>query len=341
MAISGKKTFAQVQSELLALPLGEHLISNIVKIIQQCDTLTKKSINSFVTALGDKEDGESLYDPNDLWVDLNYQRKLKLKNLLNNLKTHGGYSKEKAGHIDIAIRPNGKPFVWDGFRRAVMALLCGRKNIAVSAYKHKGSRSNSDCRQYEAELFLARNAKNEAMGANEIFFARYAQGEEWAEKMNTVLTRANINVCGLKPGGKNMGGFAFVEKSLGYHERMDGEVVNKKISDDDFVFASHLIQSAWSKDPSIGAYLVGGLANTRAILRSDSDSDFDDTDIEEAITKYASSNTQKDLSDNRVSNKPLQSVTYNILKYAMKLNGKSKKLSGLNSDEIDIIEDNE
>jgi hypothetical protein len=40
-------------------------------------------------------------------------------------------------------------------------------------------------------------------------------------------------------------------------------------------------------------------------------------------------------------NKPLQSITYNILKYAMKLNGKSKKLSGLNSDEIDIIEDNE
>ena len=47
------------------------------------------------------------------------------------------------------------------------------------------------------------------------------------------------------------------------------------------------------------------------------------------------------VTDNRVSNKPLQSVTFNILKYAMKLNGKSKKLSGLNSNEIDIIEDNE
>ena len=341
MAISGKKTFAQVQAELLALPLGEYLVSEIVKIIQQCDTLPKKSIDSFVPALYDKEDGESLYELSKLWVDLNYQRKLKLKNLLNNLKSHKGFSKEKAGHIDIAIRPNGKAFDWDGFRRAVMALLCGMEKIAVSVYKHKRSRSNIDCRQYEAELFLARNAKNEAMGANEIFFARYAKGEAEALKMNTVLTRANINVCGLKPGGKNMGGFAFVEKSLGYHERMDGEVVNKQISDDDFVFASQLIQSAWSKDPSIGAYLVCGLANTRAILRSDSDSDYDDTDIEEAITKYASSNTQKDLSDNRVSNKPLQSVTYNILKYAMKLNGKSKKLSGLNSDEIDIIEDNE
>ena len=340
MAISGKKTFAQVQSELLALPLGEYLISNIVKIIQQCDTLQEKTINSFVAVLDDKEDGESLYDLNDLWVDLNYQRKLKLKNLLNNLKSNKGYSTEKAGHIDIAIRPNGKAFVWDGFRRAVMALICRKKNnaIAVSAYKHNRDR---DCRKYEAELFLARNAKNEAMGANEIFFARLAKGEDEAIKMNTVLTRANINVCGLKPGGKNMGGFAFVEKSLGYHERMEDQVVNKHISDDDFVFASQLIQSAWSKDPSIGAYLVCGLANTRAILKSDSDSDYDDTDIEEAITKYASSHKQADLSDNRVSNKPLQSITYNILKYAMKLNGKSKKLSGLNSDEIDIIEDNE
>jgi hypothetical protein len=338
MAISGKKTFAQVQSELLALPLGEYLVLDIVKIIQQCDTLPKKSIDSFVAAFYEKEDGESLYDLNNIWVDLNYQRKLKLKNLLNNLKSHKGYSKEKAGHVDIAIRPNGKAFVWDGFRRTVMALLCGMEKIAVSVYKHKRDR---DCRKYEAELFLARNAKNESMGANEIFFARLAKGEDEAIKMNTVLTRANINVCGLKPGGKNMGGFAFVEKSLGYHERMDGEVVNKHISDDDFVFASQLIQSAWSKDPSIGAYLVSGLANTRAILRADSNSDYDDTDIEEAITKYASSHKQADLSDNRVSNKPLQSITYNILKYAMKLNGKSKKLSGLNSDEIDIIEDNE
>jgi len=341
MAISGKKTFAQVQAELLALPLGEYLVSYIVSIIQQCDTLPKKSVDSFVAAIYDKDDGESLYDLNKLWVDLNYQRKLKLKHLLNNLKSHKGFSKEKAGHIDIAIRPNGKAFDWDGFRRAVMAMLCGMDKIAVSIYKHKRSRSNVDCRQYEAELFLARNAKNETMGANEIFFARYAKGEEEAEKMNTVLSRANINVCGLKPGGKNMGGFAFVEKSLGYHERMDVEIVNKHISDDDFVFASHLIQSAWPKDPSIGAYLVSGLANTRNILRSDSDSDYDDTDVEEAITTYASNHSQKDLSKNRVSNKPLQSVTYNILKYAMKLNGKSKKLSGLNSDEIDIIEDNE
>ena len=107
------------------------------------------------------------------------------------------------------------------------------------------------------------------------------------------------------------------------------------LSGDPPSIASQLIQSAWSKDPSIGAYLVCGLANTRATLRSDTNSDFDDTDIEEAIIKHAKSNTQKDLSDNRVSNKPLQSVTYNILKYAMKLNGKSKKLSGLNSNEID------
>ncbi len=90
--------------------------------------LTRKTINSFVAVLDDKEDGESLYDLNDLWVDLNYQRKLKLKNLLNNLKSNKGYSTEKAGHIDIAIRPNGKAFVWDGFRRAVMALICRKKN---------------------------------------------------------------------------------------------------------------------------------------------------------------------------------------------------------------------
>ena len=58
MAISGKKTFTQVQAELLALPLGEYLVSDIVKIIQQCDTLPEKTTESFVAALYDKEDGE-------------------------------------------------------------------------------------------------------------------------------------------------------------------------------------------------------------------------------------------------------------------------------------------
>ena len=79
-------------------------------------------------------------------------------------------------------------------------------------YKHDSKINNTKARQYEAELFLARNSKNEVMGANEIFFARYAKGESEAIKMGDVLHRANINICGLKPGGKNMGGFAF-EKS--------------------------------------------------------------------------------------------------------------------------------
>ena len=54
MAISGKKTFTQVQAELLALPLGEYLVSDIVKIIQQCDTLPEKTTESIVAAVYDK-----------------------------------------------------------------------------------------------------------------------------------------------------------------------------------------------------------------------------------------------------------------------------------------------
>ena len=223
MANTGKMTFDKVRTALKDLPLGDHKLIDIVAIVKKCDTFTDETLDSFIGAFYDKN--SSTVKLEDLYVDLTYQRKLKLDNLLKNLKRNKGFSKEKAGHIDVARRPNGRLYVWDGFRRAIMALICNMDKIAVSIYTHDPKINNTKARQYEAELFLARNSKNEVMGANEIFFARYAKGESEAIKMGDVLHRANINICGLKPGGKNMGGFAFVEKSLGYHEVVD----NKKL----------------------------------------------------------------------------------------------------------------
>jgi len=339
MATTGKMTFDEVNTALKNLPLGEHKLIDIVAIILKCETFKEETLKSFVEATFGK--GESVVKLDELYVDLNYQRKLKLKNLLRNLKTSKGFSKEKAGHIDVAVRSNGKKFVWDGFRRSIMALLCKMTEIAASTYNHADEFDSKKARRYEAELFLARNAKNEVMGAAEIFFARYAKGEDQAKKMASVLHMANINVCGLKPGGKNMGGFAFVEKSLGYHEIIDEESIKKTITDDDFVFASNAIQTAWSKDISVGAYLVIALANTRAVLRKSDNTNFTDADIENKLVSYASvkGNSQKTLTENRISNKPLESVTYIILRDVMKLNGKSKKLSGLDDEDIDLIED--
>src|SRR5210317_1603119 len=167
MATTGKMTFDEVNTALKNLPLGEHKLIDIVAIILKCETFKEETLKSFVEATFGK--GESVVKLDELYVDLNYQRKLKLKNLLRNLKTSKGFSKEKAGHIDVAVRSNGKKFVWDGFRRSIMALLCKMTEIAASTYNHADEFDSKKARRYEAELFLARNAKNEEMGADEIY----------------------------------------------------------------------------------------------------------------------------------------------------------------------------
>jgi hypothetical protein len=48
-----------------------------------------------------------------------------VKKVLDKLKSHGTFNKEAAGHIDVAVRPNGKIYVWDGFRRTFMAGIVG------------------------------------------------------------------------------------------------------------------------------------------------------------------------------------------------------------------------
>jgi len=338
MANTGKMTFDKVRTALKDLPLGDHKLIDIVAIVKKCDTFTDETLDSFVGAFYDKN--SSTVKLEDLYVDLTYQRKLKLDNLLKNLKRNKGFSKEKAGHIDVARRPNGRLYVWDGFRRAIMALICNMDKIAVSIYKHDPKINNTKARQYEAELFLARNSKNEVMGANEIFFARYAKGESEAIKMGDVLHRANINICGLKPGGKNMGGFAFVEQALGYHEVIDNQKVIKTIKDDDFIDSALSIQSAWPTNGSVGSYLVCALANVRSIIR-ENDPETTEGELDRALAKYAENNAQKSLTESRVSNKPLESVTFSILKKVLKKNGQSKKLSGLSDDDIAMLEDEE
>jgi len=76
-------------------------------------------------------------------------------------------------------------------------------------------------------------------------------------------------------------------------------------------------------------------------LRKSDTTNFTDADIENKLVSYATvkGNSQKSLTENRISNKPLESVTYIILRDVMKLNGKSKKLSGLDDEDIDLIED--
>ena len=337
MAIKNAKTFAQVQTELQNLPLGEHKLIDIVKIIKQCETFKDNTLDSFKPAIIDES--ESTVNLDEVYVDLTYQRKLKLKKLLQHLQRSGGFNLEEAGHIDIAVRSNKKKFVWDGFRRSIMALLCGMIRIEHSCYTHTAPTIELQ-RIKEAELFTVRNAKSERMGADEIFFARYAAGEEYAKDMKHVLDRANINICGLKPGGRNMGGFAFVEKELGYQEREYGSLVDKNILDDDFVWASEQLQDNF-EEGQLSSYLVCALANTRQVLKNDAESDIKDELFSENFKEWASKegNKQKTLIEKPIKNRVIETITFRILREIVKLNGRAQTLSGLSKEDLELLED--
>ena len=132
-------TFKEVDKYLKQLELKTYSIKEIADIIKNITSLCKEGL--FVEDLNNNfykkfelimhpETGKKI-SLNDCYVDLTYQRVLKLKVLVEHLKAIDRsknpmqYDKMCAGSIDIAIRPNGKIYVWDGFRRSLIALLKG------------------------------------------------------------------------------------------------------------------------------------------------------------------------------------------------------------------------
>ena len=113
---------SQAFAEIMALK-GVQQVKKIVEILLSIDNLKQDTIDKLNRAQAYTE--ESLVPLEDIWVDLTYQRKLRLQAIINRLTESGGFDKDVAGHIDLAIRTDGKKFVWDGFHRVIMAGISG------------------------------------------------------------------------------------------------------------------------------------------------------------------------------------------------------------------------
>ena len=66
--------------------------------------------------------------------------------IINKIK-ESGFDIEAAGYVDVAIRPKTLYTVWDGFRRCIMAGLCGYEHINVSKTIHDPHASDKDCQK--------------------------------------------------------------------------------------------------------------------------------------------------------------------------------------------------
>jgi len=319
------KTFTEVDSYLKKLELKTYSIREISEIIRNITTLAKEGL--FVDDFIDDfyKDIELLKHPttgekislDDCYVDLTYQRVLKLKQLVDHLRAVDKdnnpmqYDKMCAGSIDIAIRPDGKIMVWDGFRRSLIALLKGIRFPLFSVYLHPKSFSIENCRAKEAFAFKKRNGDNEAMARDELYKSGIVFLNKKDLETKSVLEESQLDVLGtIKNTSQSLSGFAQLEDSI--HK----QIVTKP----NLIMSNRIVAQAWKGDSTISSYVSCGLGlyveliEMGALSWSNNITGRDDEtcDFLPKFKQFAKNNTMVSLIKNRLSNKGVATVAFRI-----------------------------
>tara|TARA_B100000073_G_scaffold142558_1_gene117299 strand:- start:36 stop:1172 length:1137 start_codon:yes stop_codon:yes gene_type:complete len=339
----------KVAYDLRTLPLGEHRLISIIKLIVDADQYQKEGLfnNSPFGRIINKPYNDNFYPdeiirnlreffPNgleDLWVDISYQRVLKLKKLIEHLRRkdmNGSdllFNKMLCGSVDIAIRPNGKGYVWDGFRRCIIALLNGIRFIKASVETHDSSTSIEDCRKLEAFVYEIKNGESESMTKEELYKSGIVYQKEDALKLQKVINEMCVDVLGTNPGNPELGAFS---------EFQDTVLKEKLETTDYLVQASFKQQKAWPQDNTLTGYLTCGLAKFLDTLNKE-DEDGNPVcpsieihtahpnlqgtcEVENALVRYSKKHKQVDLIANRLAGMAIESVAFNIGRVVMNLN---------------------
>ena len=160
-------------------------------------------------------DQSNLIDIDCLYIDFDCQRIFHLRKAVKKISSsHGGeYKPEACGAIDVAIRPDGTHFVWDGLHRTILAGLAGFTQIPISEYRHPSRASNLECQQAEARFFKMRNADSEPMKPEEIWKAKVVYGDDKALRLKALLALCSLDVLGVVDRSltTKLGGFKEIE----------------------------------------------------------------------------------------------------------------------------------
>lgn len=297
---------SQAFAEIMALK-GVQPLKKIISTLLSIENFKSETINRLNTALPYGGDCIAI---EDIWVDLTYQRKLRLQALINRLVEYGGFDKDVAGHIDLAVRVDGRMFVWDGFHRAIMAGLSGLDGIPASIFTHDKTSSDYEQVVKEARMFKVRNADQTSMRPEEIFKAQVVFRDEEALKILDLLKQCKLDVEGTNEDedALSLGGFALVRK------------VWDKIDKRHFIDSSEIIRKVWPKDRTVSVILWCGLAK---LLEANNDDYSVKTlsvfEISDAIKEYVDSVNMKQstFTQPRLHGKAVESTATNILKRAL------------------------
>ena len=321
-----KKTVEGKLKDLLGRQVQIKEIVNLIKSVSTFDKKTQQLISPQKNPYNGKD---YKVDPMEQWADFKYQRETRYSTLLKQLeRAKGVFAPALAGHIDVAVRKDGRSFVWDGLGRCIMAALRGIPAIPASEITHDAL---DDEQAVEAEYFSIKNGEGHvSMRAEELWKAQYvARGSlayDNALIIAEVLDACNLdvlNVLGNK--GWSFSGFSTIQTEL-----LKGK---KKVTHEEVIKSSLMIQEVFDTDRSIRGHLLLGLAyflGAYESLEEDYLKDNREVDLDEAafsslllsessihtlLTDWVDAKgTQLGLTSPTLSNKVLESVAFNIFR---------------------------
>jgi hypothetical protein len=287
-----------VEAALASLKINKHYsIKEIVDTIKQVCNHKTDTTKSLVMVSGPYTG--ATYQLDDLYVDMSYQRRIRLAKIINKLRAIGGFDKDVAGSIDIAFRPCTKQhFVWDGLRRCIMVGMCGGDRISGSLYSHDGNLYTDECKKKEARFFKIRNADGEKMSFEEIFKSRVSYEDDIAMSQLSLLKKCGLDVEGLNPEGIQLGGL-----------RAFDEIFNK-IPSETIINAAQLYKEAWNKESQVLGYGLAGLATLLDVKEFEDYYTYDD--IRSALRSYALKHKPNTITNPRINSAAFKSIAYNI-----------------------------
>ena len=338
MKLTNSSKYNDVAGAILSLK-GVVSVQDIIDAIKQIANFQKETLDKIEKVLS----SETLFNKFDtnyheklsnIKVDMTYQRRVRLRKLLNKLTSAGRFDPHGAGAIDIAMRGND-PYVWDGLRRCIMAGIVGLDYIPVSRFHHSRNTSVIEMQQTEARFFKMRNADTETMKPEEIFKSMVVYNDPNALKILNVLKNSELDVEGLNPGFKTLNGFRELQNKL-----------FSKVEEEEIKTASGIIRRVFKDDNVVSSYLLCGLA---LLIQKNEELDkpLADTDIESQLTTWKTTKTkpsrsQKTLTSRRLNSKASESIAWNISEQAVNFNGQQKELVNLlnlDKSDVDILED--
>ncbi len=261
----------------------------------------------------------------DLYVDLTYQRKIRLAKIITKLLDFDGFCKNVAGTVDVAYRPSSqKRFVWDGFRRCLMVGMCNGTRIGVHEFEHPKGTTERQARIIEAEFFKVRNADKENMSPEEIFKACVVYEDPRALAQLALLKKCSLDIEGLNDEGVTLGGFRPFEWCF-------DNVDHDKVMD-----ASEIIRLSWPKNAQVLAYLLGGLSK---LLQINDNNLYTQEEVLNAFVTFAVTNKPQDLTNPRLNSKPFPSIALNTAKKVLQdKNGLIQQIhKEFSDDEVDSL----